>query len=296
MELIDIYLNDILSDQLKSAGMPYSYVKRVMEDIRNRMLSCLSFWNREQDRKAILFFSLEEALFYEPKAREGIREFVVTTIRNSMLEIAASENYRKLKLHAPLSNEQIKSITMEAIKYFDKMDFEEMCKNINEEFENVYFSAIEKYPLAWNTIKNLANLNDDEMEFPIEAGKGTKEKSDINLESIGKAVVCDGYTLEFDVQLADTIKSVISGEMRALYSDCFKMVSRNFEKVLHILQILLENEKSFCTCNYYISVNHLEKRRRILKAAHDEKEVVLNMQKKNSPRMIRECINELVGE
>ena len=63
---------------------------------------------------------------------------------------------------------------------------------------------------------------------------------------------------------------------RNLYQT-IKMLSRNFEKVLHVLQIVFEAGGSFVTCNYYIRDGYIEKRRRILKAAHDEREVVKKM-------------------
>lgn len=48
--------------------------------------------------------------------------------------------------------------------------------------------------------------------------------------------------------------------------DVFKKLQEaDFEKVLHVLQIILQSGKAFVTCNYYISDGRIEKRRRILK-------------------------------
>ena len=72
-------------------------------------------------------------------------------------------------------------------------------------------------------------------------------------------VICDGFTLEFDEYLEETIREVVGGKQDAFYVDSFKALSRNFEKVLHVIQILLESDRAFVTCNYYISNGYLEK-------------------------------------
>ena len=118
--VIDNYLNEVLFSQLKNAGIQYRYIVQIQNDIRDRMLSLISYWNIEEVRNGILLFSQEEAKFYSPGGREYTREFVVTTIRNSMLEIAASDNCSQIKMNRALSDAQIKDITESAIIYFDR--------------------------------------------------------------------------------------------------------------------------------------------------------------------------------
>ena len=120
--IIDNYLNEVLFSQLKNAGIRYRYIVLIQNDIRDRMLSLMSFWNMEEVRNGILLFSQEEARFYSSGGREYTREFVVTTIRNSMLEIAASDNCGQIKMNRALSNAQIKDITESAIIYFNKYE------------------------------------------------------------------------------------------------------------------------------------------------------------------------------
>lgn len=109
MERINYYLDKIIYEQLRSENMPYRFIKQIQDDIRIRMLSCLAYWNERDVRKTILFPSCEEALFYEPSVmEEDVREFVVTTIRNSKLEIAASNDCSIFKLPEPISNTKIK--------------------------------------------------------------------------------------------------------------------------------------------------------------------------------------------
>lgn len=140
----------------------------IQDDIRSRMLSCLYYWNQQDVRRTILFLSLEEALFYEPvSTQENIREFVVTTIRNSMLEIAASDDCYDLKISVPISNEEIKHITVEAVRYFENYDMSILAKEVGkiEDTKNVYTKAMEKYPLAWDVLYQLANMNEEEMDI-----------------------------------------------------------------------------------------------------------------------------------
>lgn len=55
--IVDSYLNEVLFSQLKSTGIKYQYIVQIQNDIRNRMLSLISFWNMEELRKGILLFS-----------------------------------------------------------------------------------------------------------------------------------------------------------------------------------------------------------------------------------------------
>ncbi len=113
---IQEYLYDLSNNQLKE--IKYRYRIQIVDDIKNRMCSLLSRWQQEDFRKTVLFVTDEEALFYEPIASDDVRRFVVATIRNSMLEVAASVNCNQFKMQEPLSDEKIKCITSNAIRYF----------------------------------------------------------------------------------------------------------------------------------------------------------------------------------
>ena len=294
MKAIENYLNDILYPQLKEVNMPYRFTSAIQDDIRNRMESCLSLWQDEEVRKTILFPSLEEALFYEPVAQTGVREFVVTTIRNSMLEVAASVNCMNLKIQEPLSDAQIKNITSTAIKYFAQFDFIELSKEISCEDNNMYISLIEKYPLAWEALSKLANMKVNEKEISITVDKKFKQEEFNNDKLELKTIVCDGFTLEFDEYLNQVINQIISGKLSCFYTHCFKMLSRNIEKVLHVLQIILENGSAFCTSNCYISCYHIEKRNKIVRAAHNEQDVLKNLNRGSTPPMIKYCMETML--
>lgn len=282
------YLEDLLNNQLKE--IKYRYRVQIVDDIKNRMCSLLSKWDDVEYRTTILFVTKEEALFYEPDAPDEVKEFVVATVRNSMLEVAASNNCSLFKMQEPLSNKKIKEVTSGAITYFKQCEFRTLQEEIRDmEFKDVFEEAIIKYPLAWEILKKTALTEEKILEFE-EIHKMSFHDNDINLErevSAFKTVVCDGYSLEFDDYLKEKLEELASGVTDVFYVDSFKMLSRNFEKVLHVSQIIFECGGSLVTCNYFIRDGYIEKRRRILRAAHGEQDVVKNVMNMGgtSPRL-----------
>lgn len=291
---IQEYLYDLLNNHL--TDIKYRYREQIVIDIRNRMCSLLVKWEQEDFRRTVLFVTDEEALFYEPIVADDVRRFVVATIRNSMLEVATSVNCNQFKMQEPLSDEKIKSITSNAICYLKKCEFEILQNEAkNLKYVDVYGEAIEKYPLAWAVLKKAALASDTVDVF--------KKLQEVNFENMGEAlfenkcrkVVCDGYSLEFDDYLKEELGNVISNRVDIFYVDCFKGLSRNFEKILHVLQIILQSEKAFVTCNYYISNGHIEKRRRILRAFHCQKDMFENVRNLNGlPAFFKSVLREMV--
>lgn len=179
-----------------------------------------------------------------------------------------------------LSNEQIKKITSSAIEYFDKYSFEELVNELPAEVVNVYEKAIEKYPTAWNALLNISNMDQQVLELSnIETNEPQALFSECLVAPKIEVTVCDGYSLGFDARLRGMLNKIISGENSVFFVDCSKMLTRNFEKYLHVLEIILKSNGVFCTCNYYISNSCLEKRKRFIKAAHTRQDVVDNMGK-----------------
>lgn len=291
---IQEYLYDLINHQLRD--IKYRYREEIVNDIKNRMCSLLAKWEQEDFRRTVLFVTDEEALFYEPIVADDVRRFVVATIRNSMLEVAASINCNQFKMQEPLSDEKIKCITSNAICYFKQCKFETLQNEAkNLEYVDVYGQAIQKYPLAWAVLKRAALASDTVDVF--------NKLHEVNSENVGekffenkfKKVVCDGYSLEFDDYLKEELGNVISGRVDIFYVDCFKGLSRNFEKVLHVLQIILQSEKAFVTCNYYISDGRIEKRRRILRAFHCQKDMFDNVRNLNGlPAFFKSVLREMV--
>lgn len=73
------------------------------------------------------------------------------------------------------------------------------------------------------------------------------------------------------------------------------MLSRNFEKVLHILQIILENDRAFVTCNYYMRNGVIEKRKKLLRAAHNAGEDLFHniRNRKGTPARLKMALQSM---
>ena len=287
---IEEYLYNVLGNQL--GEIKYRYRERILNDIKNRMCSLLSRWNQEDFRRTILFVTDEEALFYEPAAPKDVKRFVVAAIRNSMLEVAASVNCNELKMREPLSDEKIRIITSSAICYFKECQFETLQEEArNLRYIDVYGEAIQKYPLAWTVLKRAAAANNSVEEFEkIQGANQRNIGEDFGINTC-KTAICDGYSLEFDDYLKETLGDVVSGRAEIFYVDSFKGLTRNFEKILHVLQIVLQHENAFVTCNYYISNGRIEKRKKILRAFHSEKDMFDNMRNINGlPTFFRDVL------
>lgn len=291
---IQEYLCDLLDNQLRD--IKYRFREQIVNDIKNRMCSLLYRWDREDFRRTVLFVTDEEALFYEPVAEDDVRRFVAATIRNSMLEVAASVNCNQFKMQEPLSDEKIKSITTAAICYFKQCDFKTLQNETgNLEYVDVYEEAIRKYPLAWAVLKRAAMAGNVVDVFDKLHEEKYENSGEIFFENKLKKVICDGYSLEFDDVLKEELSNIISGRLDMFYVDCFKGLSRNFEKILHVLQIILQSEKAFVTCNYYISNGRIEKRRKILRAFHNQKDMFDNMRNlKGLPPFFKSVMENMV--
>ena len=146
---IQEYLCDLSNNQLRE--IKYRFREQIVNDIQNRMCSLLSRWDQEDFRRAVLFVTDEEALFYEPIAADDVRRFVVAAIRNSMLEVAASVNCNQFKMQEPLSDEKIKSITADAIYYFKQCNLKlcrmrrkiwNMLMYTEKQFKNIHWHGL----------------------------------------------------------------------------------------------------------------------------------------------------------
>ncbi|MCI8326409.1 MAG: hypothetical protein HFI37_01370 [Lachnospiraceae bacterium] len=162
-------------------------------------------------------------------------------------------------------------------------------------YVDVYGEAIQKYPLAWGVLKRAALAGDTVDAFEKLYKVNFENVENEFLENKCKKVICDGYSLEFDDYLKEELGNVTSGRVDIFYVDCFKGLSRNFEKVLHVLQIILQSGKAFVTCNYYISDGRIEKRRKILRAFHCQKDMFDNLRNLNGlPAFFKSVLKEMV--
>ena len=166
-----------------------------------------------------------------------------------------------------LTNEAIKNITSTAVSFFDKFNFEAQCFALPEN-ENIYLTVKNKYQLAWNVLYELANLEDREKTLIISEENsimGIDKNTYFRREKArAHSVVLDGYTMEFDSMLCLLLQQIEDGEREEFHTPSFKYISRNFEKVLCVIQKILECDGKICTSNYYISRTYIKKNKTLI--------------------------------
>jgi len=103
--------------------------------------------------------------------------------------------------------------------------------------------------------------------------------SHYDVKNVQKIVVEDGVTVEMNEHLIYTLKQAIEIKELGFFTDSFKYLTRNYEKLLKVIEYLIENNSSCCTFNYYISNCYIYKRNKILRPSHKSREVNFKFQK-----------------
>lgn len=108
---------------------------------------------------------------------------------------------------------------------------------------------------------------------PAQTSNST-EKENSDVEKIDS--VYDGFIDEMDPALAELLRNVVSSGSGLLVVDSIKAATRNFEKLLKILEYLLTHECAFVTSNFYLENGHVERRVKLLRAGHTVREMERN--------------------
>lgn len=282
-DIVKNYLEKVLQNRLRLLKIKEKYIEKIKENIGKKMYSLLYHWKDIKFRKAILITGIEEGFFYEPDADIDIKNFVVVTIRNSYLEDIFSVNYKSMELDKPCKEKFVKVITGEAIEYFRQINFEKLSNDINKlEIEDVYGDVVKQFPLAWEALLQLGNCTGKKV---IYEEKSIKEKVMTNklnesyksIETSSKGTIIksveSGISKELALDIADILRNIIKDENGIFYTDSFKMATRNFEKLLYIIEILLENRCGFLTTNFFITNSYIGKRNFLLRASHTIEEM-----------------------
>ena len=229
-----------------------------------------------------MLLGLEEGNFYKPReASLKVKCFVVVTIRNSLLETIASVDYKKAGLEKYIEDEQVKNITMDAIRYFNALNLRKIAEKLEYcDCDDIYFKLENQYKMAWKAFNELYCCGGQERKYekiadyqhmnlkdlqPRQEVELKESKSFIQYESVISPV--------FNNQLINMIKQVINTDMPYFFIDCFKHLTRNVEKLFQILEILLQRNKVLLTSNYYIASNYVAKRTKLLRATHKTEEI-----------------------
>lgn len=277
--VVEKYIEEKIGNRLKEFKIGEDIVNKVKESIRENMYSLIFHWNDIEFRNAILITSMEEAKFYEPDADIDIKCFVVVTIRNSLLEDIFCDDCCKIGLEKPIDEKEIKTITKEAIEYFKDVNFSNISKEINLiEEKDKYLNIAKKYPMALKALIELGKCTGKRsiydkiiIEEKIQIKDIVSNKDELKENNIKE--VQSGITEELSTQLIKILECIAKGQIDVFYVDCFKMLTRNFDKLLKVLEIVLENEGCFLTSNYMITDTYIGKRSNIYRAAHTIKEM-----------------------
>ena len=278
VEEVEYYLEHILEKQLNRLGIYHT--KIILDSIRLRIYSLLFHWNDIKFRNTILLTGLEEGHFYLPEASDIVKSFVVVTIRNSYLESAGSSFYQKYSFERKIQDEEMKLFTSSAIEYFQKLDFSLLSKQIGlNSKEDYYQNSIKKYPDSYKVLEILANTNRTETYF---------EKINITkcsnlflqgMNTIGtreSTTTEDGIDEKIGIDLLRAMQQVIDSQLPFITLS-LKFITRNFEKLLKVIQFLLEQNVTLVSSNYYISNGYVARRNKLLRPAHTEREREVNL-------------------
>lgn len=303
-ETIEKYIEEILANTLEKFTITNNVIQEIKDSVRENIYSIIFHWNNIEFRKALLITGMEEAEFYEPEAPIDIKCFVVIAVRNSYLEQIFSDDCTKIGMDKPVDEEKVLLVTKGAIEYFKNVDFSDLAKKIQLAEENDKFLKIAKqYPMAWNALVQLGKCNSKKQIYDkvkIEK-KITLDEYNSKEENVGNKLkeIESGITKELSQDLIQILKNIIKDKEGILYVDCFKMLTRNFEKLAKVIEIILENEAYFLTSNYMIGNTYVAKRKKIYRAAHTTKEAYekvkkgsfLNDLSKTHRTILKKCID-----
>lgn len=279
------YLQTVLLPFLARRGVSASFMDDTAQVIEQQGVSLLRNWDDLSFRKTLLLLGSEEGPFYEPAGKTDVKCFVVVAIRNSPLETVQSENYREAGLADSLSSDDVKAITGNAIRYFNSLDFSVLCQKAKAcDLPDLYRDVAAKYPVAWAALRALGGASAKVIDYPAVPVIGLYQfpqhllptaSSSADEARAGRMGVSyyDGYTPAIDAVLLERLQKIAGSPNGAFLVDAFKTASRNFEKLLQIIEYVLTRGPAFVTSNYYLENGHVERRLRPLRAGHTIEEM-----------------------
>ena len=78
-------------------------------------------------------------------------------------------------------------------------------------------------------------------------------------------------------QLLEVLRSLSPSSRSIFVVESLKSATRNFEKLIDILEFLLTHDLKFASTNFYIENGHVERRIKPLRAGHTSKEIQKNL-------------------
>lgn len=272
-QVVDTYLK-ALHKLLMSWGVSSAFAKEARDNVGMQICSVLAHWSDESFRNTLLVIGREEGESYVPFT--PINPFVVVTVRNSLLETLHSVNHLCAGLKKAISPAEIKRITQQAIRHFSVANLDTLSKTINiPTNDDCYGHLPEKYPLAWEALHQISTHKETVITYTPVHPTTNMIQPDFQQPNTfegdyqdRKRVVLDGYATTIDERLQAYLTRIHTGELDCLFVDSFKMLTRNAEKLLYILNFVLANDGIFFTSNYYITNGYIEQRSVCLPPTH----------------------------
>lgn len=281
-DVIKSYLDDILKPTLKHYGTSKSFLEQISSNIGNQLYSAIFHWNNIKFRKALLLIGLEEGAFYEPAGNIDVRCLVVIAIRNSLFETLQSDNYKAAGLPRPLNDSQVKSFIGKSIEYFNKIDIVSLSQKLElGKFTDIYGDIVVRYPVSWAALQILGTNKAKCSRYASLVFDTPYELTELNYSVKNRdtdIIVEDGYNSAFSDQYLTALSNIVASDTSCFIISSFKSLTRNFEKLLKIMEFLLSHRKALVSANYYIRNGYVERRIPIVKAEHTTREIRQNLE------------------
>ena len=258
---IETYIKMRLDPQLRILGLNDRQRAIVGKDIRQRLTSLVSRWHDPLFRRTILFTGVEEAWFYEPlTASLDIRALIVVVVRNSLLEDLGTtrSSHPGLGLSRPvLRDAQMPMITREAAEHFQGVDLDAIESLLPRMVGPDVFGGLPvKYPHAWYALSHLSNPFSIEMILePVNAPPlNLPFPSHPRRKAASETIVESGIDPAFDPAMVSILEAIKEGELQIFFTDSFKGITRNPEKLYCVIDFVLGHKAAVVTHNYTSSV------------------------------------------
>lgn len=231
---------------------------------------------------------IEKGVFYEPAAKLGVKCFVVVTLRNSPLETIQSDAYTSAGMEKRLSGDAVRAITGSAIRFFRSLDFDSLCLQAKMSIGSDFYQEVAaRHPVAWGALKALGATTAKTVDYPkipfeepfrIDALDGFCGKTQEAEDAVRfRDTVFDGYSPCWEPALVELLEHISTSDGNIFIADSLKSVTRNFEKLMDILEFLLTHEQKFASTNFCMENGHVERRGKPLCAGHTMTEMANNL-------------------
>ena len=279
LKVIQDYFDSVLTPQLQAFGVSERFQSEIRTVVEKQMTSAIYNWQYDDVRRIFMLLTEEEAHFYSPSAPEEVKAFVVLTIRNSPIESLQSDLYGKTGLAQKVSERQLQEITSGAIEFFKDYQLDELYGDDELPPDKDYYGQLlDKYYIAARALEQISSSEEQTCSFDS-YGRTDSDKilqsfilKDEGVYRQWQAVV-DGYDRTVDQTLYLQLED-IAKDKAVFFVDCFKMISRNTEKLFAILEYLLAHDATMLTANYLLMHTYAEKREPVLKAASSKNAAV----------------------